>query len=153
MTRHNDIIPEDEVWIKLGGDKGGGTFKMCFQPLNVISPNSPENTCVFSLFEAPDSYTNLCICLERYIEAIDKLQYKTWRYTYSLLPLCLTILIFYTTLLEERKFECSFVGIMNFYASSMDYLEPLVTRIFKLLHPIVGKCLYYLQAGTAVCGA
>ena len=47
MTRHNDIIPEDEVWIKLGGDKGGGTFKMCFQPLNVMWPNSPENTLVF----------------------------------------------------------------------------------------------------------
>ena len=81
MTRHNDIIPEDEVWIKLGGDKGGGTFKMCFQPLNVMCPNSPENTCVFSLFEAPDTYTNLYICLERYIEEIDELQYKTWRYT------------------------------------------------------------------------
>lgn len=41
---------------------------MCFQLLNVTSPNAPENTCVISIFEAPDSYTNLKIALSRHID-------------------------------------------------------------------------------------
>ena len=28
LTWHNGVIPSTEIWIKLGGDKGGGTFKM-----------------------------------------------------------------------------------------------------------------------------
>lgn len=31
LTWHDGGIPKDEVWVKLGGDKGGGTFKMSFQ--------------------------------------------------------------------------------------------------------------------------
>ena len=80
LTWHNGAIPENEIWLKLGGDKGGGTFKFCFQHLNVECPNSPDNTCVFALFEAPDSYTNLRICFERYKKDIDELQSRTWRY-------------------------------------------------------------------------
>lgn len=79
LTCHNGAIPEDEVWLKLGGDKGGGTFKMCFQILNISSPNAPENTCVFSIFEAGDSYTNLQIGLAPHIAEISDLQNRTWR--------------------------------------------------------------------------
>ena len=43
-------IPEDEICLKFGGDKGGGTFKMCFQLLNVPSPNASDNTCTFTMF-------------------------------------------------------------------------------------------------------
>ena len=36
VTSHNGGIPSDEVWLKLGGDEGGGTVKLfptsqCFQ--------------------------------------------------------------------------------------------------------------------------
>ena len=31
LTWHNSTIPEDEVWVKLGGDHGGGTFKLMLQ--------------------------------------------------------------------------------------------------------------------------
>ena len=82
VTWHEGAIPEDEVWLKLGGDKGGGTLKMCFQHLNVSSPNAPENTCVFSIFEATDTHTNLQISLGRHTEAITKLESQTWRYMY-----------------------------------------------------------------------
>lgn len=53
---------------------------MCFQLLNVTSPNAPENTCVISIFEAPDSYTNLKIALSRHIDDIVTLERQTWRY-------------------------------------------------------------------------
>ena len=79
MTWHDGAIPEDEIWLKLGGDKGGGTFKFAFQHLNVNSPNSPDNTCIFALFAAPDTYTNLRICLDRYKDDIKHLQDHTWQ--------------------------------------------------------------------------
>lgn len=73
-------IPNDEIWVKVGGDKGGGSFKMNFQICNVAHPNSVNNTCVFCAFEAPDNPTNLRIALERYRSQIDDLSTKTWRY-------------------------------------------------------------------------
>ena len=46
---HDGRIPSDEVWLKIGGDKGGGMFKMAVQIVNVRNPNAPKNTCVFSI--------------------------------------------------------------------------------------------------------
>ncbi len=74
------IIPEDEIWIKIGGDKGGGSFKMNFQICNVKSPNSKNNTCIFMLFEASDSVSNLHVGLDRYRDQMEKLQTLKWRY-------------------------------------------------------------------------
>eukprot|EP00731_Ephydatia_muelleri_P017660 Em0010g758a len=79
LTWHNGVIPASEIWIKLGGDKGGGTFKMNFQIINVAVPNSVNNTCVFCCFETDDSYTNLHIALERYKEQVEHLQGMTCR--------------------------------------------------------------------------
>ena len=59
LTWHDGIIPDTEIWVKLGGDKGGKTFKMNFQIVNVPAPNSVRNTSVFNCFEAGDSITNL----------------------------------------------------------------------------------------------
>ena len=67
------------MWLKLGGDKGGGTFKMCFQLLNVPSPNASDNTCAFTMFEAPDTYTNLQTGLQRYADVFEEIESKTWR--------------------------------------------------------------------------
>jgi hypothetical protein len=53
------MIPENEVWLKLGGDKREGTFKAKFQIVNVAAPNSVQNTCVFCCFAADDSITNI----------------------------------------------------------------------------------------------
>jgi hypothetical protein len=68
LTWHNGLIPSDEIWIKIGGDKGGSSFKASLQVVNVDKPNSVKNSCVFAIFEAPDSYTNLHIALDRYRE-------------------------------------------------------------------------------------
>ena len=79
LTWHGGVIPEDEIWVKLGGDKGGGSFKMSFQICNVLHPNSPNNTCVFCAYEAPDNPSNLRIALERYCDQVNSLESKTWR--------------------------------------------------------------------------
>ena len=51
---HTFITP-GEVHVKIGGDHGGNSFKMCYQIANINNPNRKENTVVFSLFEAKDS--------------------------------------------------------------------------------------------------
>ena len=78
LTWHG-IIPDDEIWVKVGGDKGGKTFKMSFQIAHTPNPNSVENTCVFTIFEARDTTANLQVALERYKTQIDALQMKSWR--------------------------------------------------------------------------
>ena len=51
---------------------------MNFQILNVKNPNAVNNTCVFLAFQAPDSYFNLHIALERYEDQVDELQQEQW---------------------------------------------------------------------------
>ena len=48
LTWHDGDIPADEVWIKIGGDKGGSSFKMNFQVVNKPCPNSVANTGISS---------------------------------------------------------------------------------------------------------
>ena len=79
LTWHDGLIPTDEVWVKIGGDKGGTTLKASFQLCNVESPNSVQNTCVFAVFEARDSSTNLHIALDRYKNQISNLQTMQWK--------------------------------------------------------------------------
>ena len=80
LTWHNGFIPDSEVWMKLGGDKGGRTFKMSFQIVNVHTPNSVHNyTCVFCCFAADDSVTNLHSALDRYRDQVKELQGMKWQ--------------------------------------------------------------------------
>ena len=81
LTWHDGVIPSGEIWVKIGGDKGGNSFKMSFQIVNVKSPNSVSNTCVFTAFQAPDTLTNLHVALDRYKEQLDDLQMSLWRLT------------------------------------------------------------------------
>ena len=67
------------MWLKVGGDKGGGSFKMSFQVGNVATPNSPENTCVFAIYEGHDSMNNLHICLDQYRDQIMEITNSKWR--------------------------------------------------------------------------
>ena len=76
---HDGRIPADEIWLKVGGDKGGNSFKMSFQVVNTQAPNSPSNTCVFSIFEASDSVTNLKVVGDRFGDKIGHLEEQTWK--------------------------------------------------------------------------
>lgn len=76
---HNGLIPQNELWVKVGGDKGGSSFNMSLQLVNVQKPNSVKNSCVFTLFEAPDSLANLHIALDRYNDEIIDLQSSMWK--------------------------------------------------------------------------
>ena len=77
--KNQEQIPSGEIWLKIGGDKGGKTMKLNFQIMNCVHPNSPTNTCVFSAFEAPDTRNNILIALERYQSQIQHLKDLKWR--------------------------------------------------------------------------
>ena len=76
---HNGLIPSNQIWIKIGGDKGGGSFKMVFEIGNLENPNATRNTVIFSMFEAGDTPYNLSIGLQGYDRVIDKLDGQEWR--------------------------------------------------------------------------
>ena len=50
--------PEDKVWLKIGGDHGQGSFKVCIQIANTHHPNLKHNTICVSVFKAKDYYPN-----------------------------------------------------------------------------------------------
>lgn len=79
LTWHDGLIPSDEVWIKIGGDKGGGSFKMSLQLANIAHPNSINNTFVFACFEANDSVTNLHVGLDNYKHQIEAIKALKWQ--------------------------------------------------------------------------
>ena len=72
-------LPCNEIWLKVGGDKGGGNFKICFQVVNRAHPNSPDHTTVFACLEADDSLANRHLVLDQYRQDISELQGMTWR--------------------------------------------------------------------------
>lgn len=106
---------------KIGGDKGGSTLKASFQLCNVPRPNSVQNTCVFAVFEARDSPSNLHIALDRYNEQIRALQTTEWRY--ELLTLWLIVFICKCLPTEERKSEYLCSEIMSSCAVCMALQE------------------------------
>jgi hypothetical protein len=83
ISWHDGRIPADEVWIKIGGDKGGSSFKASVQIFNVEHPNSVNNTCVFTVFQAADTVFNLHVALDRFVEQVDDLQRSQWRFAHN----------------------------------------------------------------------
>ena len=72
--RENFYIPSDEIWIKIEGDHGDGTFKMSFQVRNIEIPDSRSNTIVFCLFQAKGYYENMQLSLSHFIPRMVPLQ-------------------------------------------------------------------------------
>ena len=79
LTWHHGTITSDEIWLKLGGDKGGGYFKMNFQIVNMQTPNSVNNTCVFSCFEASDTVSNPHVALDRFRGEVANMCTMKWK--------------------------------------------------------------------------
>ena len=74
LTSHGSTIPQDQLWVKLGGDKGRGSFKFNIQLVNTENLNSVKNTALLSVFKAGDSTTNLHTALDMYKEHIKESQ-------------------------------------------------------------------------------
>ena len=67
---HDGAIPDDTIVVKIGGDHGGGTFKMAFQIANHRYTHSLQSTIPFLVLEAKDSPANLATALQPYKEQV-----------------------------------------------------------------------------------
>ena len=74
LTWRDGSLHEDQIWVKLGGDHGGESFKFCFQIVNVSHSNALVNTVPFLVFRRKDTPSNLQAVLERYIPQLLALQ-------------------------------------------------------------------------------
>ena len=72
-------IPKDEVWIKIGGDHGGNSFKLVLQIANVDNPNAKESTFLVRMVECRDSVENLRKILGPVREQINRLDGMIWK--------------------------------------------------------------------------
>ena len=72
-------MPDDEVWIKIDGYHGGGSFKLSVQVCNLDSPNAKEITIVFACCEAKDPYENLKEMVSNFKGDVTKLSQASWR--------------------------------------------------------------------------
>ena len=75
----HSFITDDEIHLKIGGDHSGGSFKMSFQVGNVLNPNKPGNTVIFSITEAKDYKVNLTLCLERFKAHMEQFNKIKWQ--------------------------------------------------------------------------
>ena len=78
LTWHSEHIPESEIWLKIGGDFGGSSFKCMLSTLNVERPNATENCFMILMAEAKDNPTNLRTFLEPLREEINELKSMSW---------------------------------------------------------------------------
>ena len=77
LTWHNQTIPDDEIWIKTGGDHGGDSFKLVLEVANIENPNSKENTFLIRMVECKDSNENLRKILDPAKDPINALDAMT----------------------------------------------------------------------------
>ena len=64
LTWHSQNIPENEIWLKLGGDHGKQSLKFTLEVANTATPNSQINTVVIGLVSVKDTYCNMKAFLE-----------------------------------------------------------------------------------------
>ena len=79
LTWHDGAIPSNEIWIKLGGDHGGGSFKFVMEVANAEHPNSVHNTVPVCVFDCQDTASNLHMALGLYAEQVKELVETQWR--------------------------------------------------------------------------
>ena len=70
---HNGKIPQDKLFVKIGGDHGQGSMKLEFQLANLVKPNSSKKTVVFAIYEGKDTRNNLLTVLQQHADSLKEL--------------------------------------------------------------------------------
>ena len=78
LTTHSGVIPEDEIWVKLGADHGKGSFKVCLAVCNLEKPNAKTNTHLIGMAHVKDTHRNLEIFMADISKKIEKIQDSIW---------------------------------------------------------------------------
>ena len=96
----NNSYFNDEVWLKIGSDKGGNSTKLVFEIANSVAPNSVRNTELINIFEATDSFDNIHKMFLPFAEQISNLNILSFSENEE--NFCLVTTIFYVTSLVTR---------------------------------------------------
>ena len=78
LTWHGDKIPENEVWVKFGGDHGKNSLKFTMQIGNTAKPNSKHNTYVVAMAKIKDTYKNMKKCMSILTPQLEELSNSEW---------------------------------------------------------------------------
>ena len=72
------MIPEDEIWVKFGGDHGKDSLKFTMQIANTYKPNSQHNTFMVAMAKIKDNYNNLKTCMSILGPQLQELSNLQW---------------------------------------------------------------------------
>jgi hypothetical protein len=78
LNWHNNTIPDDQVWVKIGGDHGQGSLKITMQIANLAKPNSRFNTFLLAMARVKDTHSNIELMLRELKPKIDELKEIQW---------------------------------------------------------------------------
>ena len=150
---HQGIIPSDEIWLKVGGDKGGSTFKLSVQLANALAVNSINNTYVITCYQGTDTLANLQVAISRYREQLQELVSTGWKYEIAHLWFKF-VHNKMSCLKGTNKFEYFCLVITSFSARCMGYLELQVNLhncLALVSYQIFTRCCLF-QVDTVACG-
>ncbi|GFR91922.1 amine oxidase [Elysia marginata] len=80
LTWREGSIPQDEIWVKIGGDHGKNSLKFTLQIANTAKPNARNNTVVIAIASVRDTHDNIIRFLEGGLATdLKALQSHSWR--------------------------------------------------------------------------
>ena len=77
LTWGDNNIPQDEIWVKVGGDHGGEFFKFMLQIANTPHANSRDNTILITIVNCKDSFPDLKQILKPFYRPLHGLEKTT----------------------------------------------------------------------------
>ena len=119
LTWH-DCIPDNKIWVKIGGDHGGGSFKFSFHLGNALRVHSVHNVHPICCFAAGDSKTNLEVALGLYRSQVQEIS-SLRGILYRMLPGS-----FGNFSLEIKASMFSFLATTSFCFDCMEFPAPAI---------------------------
>ena len=164
------FIPKDAVRLKICGDHGGSSFKASFQIANVLNPNQPNNTVIFSIMEAKDYRTNLLLCLERFKAHIEQFRKVKWEgkcflifllgdyvlcmcYVCTMYVLCAIYVLYICMCYVCAMYVCMLcMGyVWAMYGLCMGYVWAMYGLCMGYVWAMYGLCMGYVWAMYGLC--
>ena len=65
---------DDNLWLLFSGSKGGKHMKFHFEVINCSNAGSVYDVYIFTMYEGSDSHRNMALVLQKFYEAIERLQ-------------------------------------------------------------------------------
>jgi hypothetical protein len=79
LNWHDGSIPKDQLWVKIGGDHGKGSFKLTMQVANLDKPNFKFNTVLIGMARVKDNYENVEKVMKIMKPGIESLKDLVWK--------------------------------------------------------------------------